>query len=81
MDREALRVLRDIHERGLTVTWRYLVGSPEYGDGEEMPDKDWRIISTELHDSAYIAWETVEIEDWHVIKRAVLKDAALEALK
>lgn len=45
---DALRVLRDIYERGLVVLWAYRVPYPEYTDGEKMPWDDWQIADREL---------------------------------
>lgn len=45
---DALRVLRAIHERGLTVLWSFFVPHPTYDGGETMPDADWEIAEREL---------------------------------
>jgi len=49
---KAIEVLRKIDERGLHVLWSFKVPYPEYGqtygDGEAMPDEDWRVVEGEL---------------------------------
>lgn len=44
----AIEVLRKIHQRGLTVLWRYHAPYPEYDDGSYMDAEDWWVVEREL---------------------------------
>lgn len=54
---DALRVLRQIHARGLNVRQSFHVPNPTYQDGETMTDTDWAIASREL-------WHSVSQNEW-----------------
>lgn len=51
---DAMRVLRAIHARGLTVLWSFKVPRPEYDDDEPMSDEDWRIVDEQLGHTEYV---------------------------
>jgi len=46
----AVRVLQDIHARGLLVLWSYGAPNPYYDDADQTPmsEPDWHIVRTEL---------------------------------
>lgn len=47
---DAQRILAAIQTHGgLQVTWRYRQPYPEYADGTDMPDEDWKIVERELY--------------------------------
>lgn len=50
---DAIRVLRDIHTRGLQVLWSFQVPHPEYDDETEMTREDWHIVHTVLGEIKY----------------------------
>ncbi len=58
LSKDALRILEQIHRRGLTVLWSFTVAHPNYDDGEEMPHDDWWLIRREL-------WSSRRVHDVH----------------
>lgn len=53
LSRESLEMLKQIHERGLNVRYRYRVASPEWGDGTPLTPAEWAAIDERL-------WQIVE---------------------
>lgn len=46
---DAIRILKDIHTRGLIVLWSFRVPHPRYADNDDkMPHSDWLIANREL---------------------------------
>jgi len=77
----AIRVLTEIHKRGLTVLWEHRIAHPVYGTGggaksEDMSEYDWGVLQNEL-ERVVEKRERVESNQYTVIHRKYVQGGLL----